>query len=1101
MDHQRFVFRDPEGGRWRRVRRWAVAGWALVVLGAVAFVYSLLEDPRLQSLPESQVQGAALSAGAPPAHPGRPKPPASWLSGVTGQRGELRLSSPPFVRLGFLDDDRERAMQSLRAHGAQLTHLAPPWFRLVGLPARLEVSADGEVAALAAEQGVALMPMLTNLTNETFEPEPVEHLLRASAQEQQALAVALREGLRKAHARGVIIVWETLDPAYHAELTALMGRLHRELSGAGLELWLSVPVGDDIKIFDLDDLAPLVDRFVATLYYETGEDDGPGPIASLAWAREWLEALVKHGDPAQWVIGVGTFGFDWPAGGQPTLVSFQDVMARAATAGASALANGPSLEGLSFSYRAGEVEHAVWFLDATTFWNQQRLALQHQAGGVAIDRLGTEDPGVWTALGCGSGCDPGRFQPVDVTDSVATVGEGDFLTASSHRRTGSRLVSVNEEGFWGVTYRELPQVPLVRRVGDSAPERVALSFDDGPDPLWTPAVLDILQGAGVKAAFFVTGQNANAYPELVRRIVAEGHEIGNHSFSHPDLAESSRKRIALELNATQRAIEHITGSSTLLFRPPYDADRTPHSLKELTALEVAQKLGYTPAMASIDPLDWQEPSADEILKRVRAQRPRGRVILLHDGGGDRSQTVAALPGVLGYLQARDDEIVLLHDLLGVTEESLMPAISPADPAAERLVAGTGLGVLETLKRWVWAFLLGSTALLFLRTLFIVSLALRRAASERRTPGESPTFTPPVSAVVALYNEEKVIGQTLTALLASRYAGELEVILVDDGSSDRTSEIVAGIAASDRRVRLLRQANGGKASALRAGLAAARHEIILMLDGDTQFEPDALGELVAPLRDPRVGAVSGQIDVGNQSGLLGRFQSLEYVSGFNLDRRTYDALDAISVVPGAASAYRASAITKAGGIQADTLAEDTDLTLALHRAGYLIRHTTRARAVTEAPATARALLRQRKRWAFGTLQCLWKHRSLLLNPRFGWLGLFTLPSIGFFQVLLVAIAPLVDLGVLVGLLQGHTGPLLLYTGLFTLIDVALAMVAYHLEGGPLRNALLAIPMRFVYRPILSLAVLSSLYRALRGRWVGWGAQERRGFTRRWAAQGV
>lgn len=642
---------------------------------------------------------------------------------------------------------------------------------------------------------------------------------------------------------------------------------------------------------------------------------------------------------------------------------------------------------------------------------------------------------------------------------------------------------------------------MVRRVGDASPERIALTFDDGPDPQWTPAILDILLAAGAKGTFFVTGQNANAHPDLMRRIFSEGHEIGNHSFSHVDLSHSSPKRIALELNATQRAIEHITGRSALLFRPPYDADRTPHNLRELAVLDVAQRLGYTSAMASIDPLDWQEPPASLILDRLRAQRPQGNVVLLHDGGGDRSQTVAALPRILDYLRARGDDVVLLHDLLGVSEEAVMPSIPSADPVAERVVAGTGLDMLEALKRVLWAFLLGSTLVLCLRALFIVCLALRQAWMERH-PGERVApFTPGVSVVVAVYNEERVIGQTLTALLESSYPGDLEVIVVDDGSRDTTNAIVAGIEASDPRVRLLRQANRGKAVALRAGLAVARHEIILMVDGDTQFDADTVMELVAPLRNPQVGAVSGHIDVGNQGGLLGRFQQLEYISGFNLDRRAYDRLNAITVSPGAASAFRADAIVKAGGIQTDTLAEDTDLTLSLHRAGYRIRHTARARAVTEAPATVRALLRQRKRWAYGTLQCLWKHRSLLLNPSYGWLGLFSIPGIWFFQILLVALVPLVDLGVLIGLLQGYTGPLLLYTALFTLVDVLLALVACQLEGQRLANAWVAIPMRFVYRPLLSLAVISSLYRALRGRWVGWGVQERRGFTRRWGTQGA
>jgi cellulose synthase/poly-beta-1,6-N-acetylglucosamine synthase-like glycosyltransferase len=205
------------------------------------------------------------------------------------------------------------------------------------------------------------------------------------------------------------------------------------------------------------------------------------------------------------------------------------------------------------------------------------------------------------------------------------------------------------------------------------------------------------------------------------------------------------------------------------------------------------------------------------------------------------------------------------------------------------------------------------------------------------------------------------------------------------------------------------------------------------------------------------------------------------------------LDAITVVPGAASAYRAEAIAAAGGIQADTLAEDTDLTLSLHRAGYRVWHTPRAVAITEAPRTVRALLRQRKRWAFGTLQCLWKHRDLLLDGRRRWLGLFALPSIWFFHVFLVALVPLIDLSLVLALLQGANTALLGYVLAFLGIDLLLALVACHLEGEPMATALRAVPMRLLYRPLLSLAVLDALRRALRGTWMSWGAQERRGLA--------
>jgi peptidoglycan-N-acetylglucosamine deacetylase len=470
------------------------------------------------------------------------------------------------------------------------------------------------------------------------------------------------------------------------------------------------------------------------------------------------------------------------------------------------------------------------------------------------------------------------------------------------------------------------------------------------------------------------------------------------------------------------------------------------------------------------------------------------VILLHDGGGDRSRTVAALGPLLDYLDRRGDQVVPLHQLLGAAREGINPAIPAADPAPERLVAGTGLNAFQLIKDAAWGFLAISTVLLLGRTLFVVALALRRARQERAEGARPATpFAPPVSAVVAAYNEERVIAQTVQAVLDSSYPGELELIVVDDGSVDRTAAIVAEIAERDPRLRLVRQENAGKAAALRRALATARHAFVVTLDADTRFLSDTMLELLQPLRDPGVGAVSGQLRVGNPDSWVARFQATEYMAGFNLDRRAYGVLKAITVVPGAASAYRAAAIAAAGGIQADTLAEDTDLTLALHRAAYQIWHAPRAVAVTEAPRTVRALLRQRRRWSFGTLQCLWKHRDLVFNASHRWLGLFALPSMWFFHIFLVALVPLIDFGLLLALLNGADSAVLGYALAFLGVDLILALVACRLDGAPLATAWRVIPMRFLYRPLLSLAVLDALLRALRGTWMSWGVQERWGLA--------
>src|SRR5205807_10575491 len=186
-----------------------------------------------------------------------------------------------------------------------------------------------------------------------------------------------------------------------------------------------------------------------------------------------------------------------------------------------------------------------------------------------------------------------------------------------------------------------------------------------------------------------------------------------------------------------------------------------------------------------------------------------------------------------------------------------------------------------------------------------------------------------------------------------------------GSTDRTAEIVAALDLDN--VRLVRQDNGGKAAALNTGVEVTSSDVVVMVDGDTLFEPDTLKKLVRPFADPTVAGVSGNTKVGNRQGLLGRWQHIEYVIGFNLDRRMYEVLQCTPTVPGAAGAFRREDLAAIGGVPGDTLAEDTDLTLAIGRTGRRVVYADDARAWTEAPSTLGTLWRQRYRWAFGTMQ--------------------------------------------------------------------------------------------------------------------------------------
>lgn len=1081
------VFYDRSGKRWGRFWLVFVLLFSLALIVSLAFIDTLLVTPRLKPLQDaSDLRHKLHALIARETNLPETRHPPQWLRNTNPSAAPAPQTPPSTqaIRAAYYVNWDPNSLVSLKEHLAELTHIIPEWFSLVDVPPRLvSHTQDPELSSLLKEASITLIPLLTNLQGTEWQPEAVESLLRRGPDVWWNFADELVTQLKDAACAGILIDWQLIDPVYQPELSHFITFLSAALHHEDLELWLAIPVGNDISLYDLDALAPQVDRFLATLYDENGENDEPGPPASLPWFAEWLDVLMSHGHPDQWVMGIGNYGYDWPQTGAAETISFVDAMARVQVLNNPDLVTAPPLYTPSFSYSFGDEEHRVWFLDGLSFRNQARLALDRGAGGVALFRLGTEDPAVWHAF------DPkapaSLFEILPSSEHIAHLGRGDFLTIKDDKIQGFRKLTEEADGAWSAAYQVFPGYPTIYHDGASEHE-VALTFDDGPDPRWTPAILDILKAKGAKASFFVVGMEVARYPEIVRRIIDEGHEIGLHTYFHPDLSKISAKRLLLELNASQRLLEGLTGRSTTLFRPPYNVDSRPGLRQEVEPLIRVQELGYTTVTQSLDTLDWDRPGVEAILAKVEEGRPFGNILLMHDGGGERSQTLTALSLIIDYLRQRGDEIVPLGRLIQATPEDIMPVAGSEETP---LITRTGFSTIRVFERLFWAFMILATLLVLLRTLVILVLALIHR--RRGHPPQPASIPPPVSVLLAAYNEAKVITATLNSVLATNYGAEIEVVVVDDGSKDETAERVVAIAATDPRVKLVRQANLGKAKALQTALAHSSYEHLVMLDADTQFEPETIGRLVRYLEPETVAAVSGHIKVGNRHRWLGRFQSLEYTCGFNLDRRAYDLLNAITVVPGAACAIKRSAIEQVGGIPGETLAEDTDLTLALHRAGYRIRYAPDAVAWTEAPETIPTLARQRVRWSFGTFQCLWKYGDMMFNPRYRALGWFSLPSIAVFQMFLVAMIPLVDVLLMLSLVWGFGLAIVNYVVIFLLVDLVLAAVACWMEREPLGQAFSILLMRVVYRPLLAYAVWRSLFRALRGSWSGWSKLERRG----------
>ncbi|MGR6970723.1 glycosyltransferase [Streptomyces cynarae] len=616
--------------------------------------------------------------------------------------------------------------------------------------------------------------------------------------------------------------------------------------------------------------------------------------------------------------------------------------------------------------------------------------------------------------------------------------------------------------------------------------RLVLTFDDGPDPTWTPKVLDVLKKHHAHAVFFVTGTMASRYPDLVARMVAEGHEVGLHTFNHPDLSYQSKRRIDWELSTNQLAISGAAGVRTSLFRPPYSSFADAMDDKSWPVTEYIGGRGYITVVNDTDSEDWQKPGVAEIIRRATPHGGKGAIVLMHDSGGDRHQTVQALDRFLPGLQAEGYRFQNLTEALGAP--SALTPVTGVDAwkgkawiflvqASEKVT-----DVLVVCLALVGSLVIGR----FVLMLLLSGVHARRV--RRRGFRWGPPVTEPVSVLVPAYNEAKCIENTVRSLTASEHP--IEVVVVDDGSTDGTARIVEAMGLPD--VRVVRQLNAGKPAALNRGVANARYDLVVMMDGDTVFEPATVRELVQPFADPRVGAVAGNAKVGNKNSLIGAWQHIEYVMGFNLDRRMYDILRCMPTIPGAVGAFRRSALERVGGMSDDTLAEDTDITMALHRDGWRVVYAENARAWTEAPETVQQLWSQRYRWSYGTMQAIWKHRGALLergpSGRFGRVGL---PLVSLFMVVAPLLAPLIDVFLLYGVVFGPTQKTVVaWLGVLA-IQAACAAYAFRLDRERMTH-LLSLPLQqILYRQLMYVVLLQSWITALTGGRLRWQKLRRTG----------
>lgn len=880
-------------------------------------------------------------------------------------------------------------------------------------------------------------------------------------------------------------------------LKTLLAELQPNLSAARARTCLIAEV--DSPFWRDRDFVETVDT-VLLLAFRTPESGSPPLwLAPSGWFEELVSEALDISGPDKLRVALGAFGYLWRDGKEPEEIAFAEAMRLAALNGGR-IEFPEDIENSRVAFPAsGERNGEIRLLDAASLWNQLVALRELGADKIALWSAGLEDPAVWQLLNRrNSEFQAANVEDVTLDDYVGYDGAGPFIRLTSPAAAGQRefVRDVETNRIVGQVYTRIPRPVSLERFGKENGKLVALSFDDGPDGSFTREILDVLREKQAPATFFVIGRNVTREPELVRRMVDEGHEVGSHTFFHPDTSEIGALRLSFEVNTVQRLLGGVIGRGTRLFRSPYEQSEGPETAREAKPSIHLLSEGYFVVGSDIVPRDWEGLSADGIVDHVLEESRRttgSKVIVMHDAGGERSATVAAVPRVIDALRADGYSFVPLATLLGLKRDDLMPpgrdAMTWFDQVTFSLMSGIGGVVI-----WIfWLAVLGGA----LRAGLILLLAHLR----RPHPTEGDTW-PSVTIAISAFNEAASIETAISTALASDYP-DLSVVVIDDGSDDGTGDIVEKAYGNDPRVTLIRQKNQGKWKALDTAYRYIESEVVVAVDADTRLQPDAVRLLAANFRDPQVGAVAGNVKVRNRKGILPRLQSLEYITAQNIDRRAAELLNAILVVPGAIGGWRTEAVRVAGLYTANTITEDADLTVSVLRAGYRVTFEPRAVSHTNVPESGGAFLRQRLRWTFGMMQTAWKHRGAFSEGRA--VGIVAIPDLWFAGVLLGLLAPIADLvllGILVDFLidlaLGHSiswsgMPLAMLGSYLALpaIDLLALLAALRFERTEPLSLVLMVPLqRLIYRPLLYVTVYRAFARAIRGERTTWGRPARK-----------
>ncbi|MFT3945420.1 MAG: glycosyltransferase [Agriterribacter sp.] len=1031
-------------------------------------------------------------------------------------KGQTRINTSQ-VRAAFYVDWDPQAFYSLQTNISKLNLVFPEWFFIDPATDTLRPQIDTSALAVMKKANVKIVPLINNINEHKGEGAfdgDILHRILHNNQKKERLIADILKCIKQYGLQGINIDFEEFKESSDEPIVAFQKELYEKLHKDGLLVTQDIMPND--TDFNIKELSACNDYIVLMAYDEHYSSSIPGSVCSQQWIEKELDEAAADIPSEKIILGIACYGYDWREKTEATTVTYQQALANAKQYNATIDFDNNTYNN-RYTYKdADDVEHKVYFADAATNFNTIRFADQYGTAGTALWRLGSEDERLWSYYNRSLTNESLQRHPFDYNQLQIVntpverpdyIGDGEILNVVTAPQPGKLKLEIDsaEGTISEQNYEQLPSKYVIKKYGN-VHNQVILTFDDGPDPEYTPQILDILKKENVPAAFFLVGMEAENNLPLVKRIYKEGHEIGNHTFTHPNIAEVSADRAIAEMESTRLLIEAVTGRSTVLFRAPFNADAEPTKEVELKPIAISKQKNYYTVGESIDPNDWEPGiTADSIYAKTIRQyeaNPEKGIILLHDAGGNRQATVDALPRIIHYFKNKGIQFTTVASLLHTSKDKIMPVVHSNLVSMNGGIADFGYWLEHFLTAAFWV----AIALGLLRILLMAVMAFiqKLKSAEYAAFYNAPTIaTPPVSIIVPAYNEEVNAVKTIKNLLQQNYP-DFDIIFVDDGSKDNTWQKVSDAFHNHPQVTVLTKSNGGKASALNYGISRAKNDYVVCIDADTQLKHDAIAQLMkrfSPLPGHEasqeiIGAVAGNVKVGNEHTLLTKWQSIEYTTAQNFDRRAFDLINGITVVPGAIGAFRKEAIEKAGGFTTDTLAEDCDLTIRILRNGYRVVNCTEAIAVTEAPETVKQFMKQRFRWSYGIMQAFWKNRDACFNPKYKGLGMLALPNVLLFQIILPVLAPLADVMLILSLIWNRHNPASLdkigwYYLVFLLVDVLVSVIAFVFEKEKMSKLIWLIPQRFVYRQLMYIILFKSISKAIKGESQAWGVLKRTG----------